>query len=221
MLGKKKKPSATAEKLAKGGDTLDIAPVVEQFKAAEALSVEEIKAAIVEIDEVQKTPDMPKRWGDRGGLTIASPGNIVDDPTYIPEIVKTRDGVARHVSNHRIIDGQMHTLTKDSREKYRWCRDDGRKIPIHQRRGYRFERYSQTFADTGLFTEGPGDTVKNGDLLLMKIYLGAWEKMREEKLRLQSALEGNQGNELFSAGASAGVPTFKENTKTGVREMYT
>ena len=105
--------------------------------------------------------------------------------------------------------------------KYRWCRNDGRKIPLHQRRGYVYEKYSATFEDTGLFQSGPGDTVKNGDLVLMKIYMDGWEKMRQEKKNLQAMLEGNIGSELFQTGADHGVPTFKDNIDTGVREFYT
>ena len=217
-----KKSSAVKEKLAKSGDTLDMAPVVEEFRAAEVMGVAEMKRNVAEINEVQHAPDMPKRWGaGRGKMTIATPGTIVDDPTYIPEIVTTRDGVQRNVSRHRVIDGQLVVLTADGQSKYRWCRDDGRKIPLHQRRGFTFEKYSATFEDTGLFTRGEGNTVRNGDIILMRIYLDGWEKMRAEKRRLQSILEGDTGGELFAAGAQAGVPTFKDNIKTGTREFYT
>ncbi len=226
MATKKKvtprKTNKTTEALAKSGDTLDTGPAFKQFQGAEKMSVDAMKMAVKEIDEIQSTPDLPKRWrSDRGPLTIASPGNIVEDPSYIPERVTTRDGIERHVSNHRIIDGQAVILTKDSQMKYRWCRNDGRKIPLHQRRGYVYEKYSQTFADTGLFVQGPGDTIKNGDLILMKIYMDAWEKMRTEKKNLQAALEGAIGGELFQAGQDQGVPTFKDNIKTGTREFYT
>lgn len=227
MVAKKKvtprKTNKTTEALKKSGDTLDIAPAFKEFKGAEVMSVDAMKLAIKEIEEVQSTPDMPKRWrGDRGPMTIASPGDIVEDPTYIPEYVTTRDGIKRHVANHRIIDGQLVILTKDSLMKYRWCRDDGRRIPLHQRRGYIYEKYSQTFEDTGLFQSGRGDTVKNGgDLILMKIYMDAWEKMRKEKRNLQAALEGAIGGELFQAGQDQGVPTFKDNIKAGTREFMT
>jgi hypothetical protein len=221
-ITRKTKNTETSQKLAKSGDTLDMAPIVKEFKETERMSYAEMKAAIAEIDAVQNTPDMPKRWGDKGErLTIATPGTMVDDPTYIPEYVRTRDGFKRHVTNHRVIDGHMHILTPDSQEKLRWCRDDGRKIPLHQRRGFTYVKYSKTFADTGLFQEGPGDTVKNGDLILMKIYLDGWERMRKEKNNLQSLLEGAAGQELFQTGESTGTPTFKDNLETGVREFYT
>lgn len=217
-----RRTNETTAALEKSGDTLDIAPAFAAFQGAEKMSTEAMKLRVKEIEEVQRTPDMPKRWrSDKGPLTIASPGDIVEDPSYIPEHVATRDGVKRHIANHRIIDGQLVILTKDSQMKYRWGRNDGKRIPLHQRRGFVFEKYSQTFADTGLFTEGPGDTVKNGDLILMKIYLDAWEKMRAEKKRLQEALEGNIGSELFQMGADQGVPTFRDNMKSGTREYMT
>ncbi len=218
-----KKTSKVKEKLAKSGDTLDMAPAVAQFKASEALSVEDMKKSMAEITEIQGTTDhpMPKRWGDRGPLTVATPGNIIDDPTYIPEYVTLYDGDKRHISNHRIIDGQITILTANSRGRFRWCRDDGRKIALHQQRGYSFCSYDEMFAGTGLFEKGTGDRIKNGDLYLMTINLDAWQNMKDEKLRIQAGLEGSEGNELFAAGAQMGVPTFQDNIKLGTREYKT
>src|SRR3990167_9218142 len=68
-------------------DELDIQHVVDAHLAGEAMNATDMAQAIREIEEIEKTPDFPKikRWGNKGPLTIASPGTIVEDPTYIPE----------------------------------------------------------------------------------------------------------------------------------------
>jgi hypothetical protein len=218
-MATKKKLTKTQEDFLKSGDTLDIAPVVEQARAQEVTNLAEARRIVSEISEVQNYEEKVERWGDRGPLTIASPGSIVEDPFYIPEVVHTYDGIARRVANHRVISGSMHTLTADSQRKYRWCRPD--KINLHKRRGFGFSKYKELFQDTGLFEEGSGSTVRNGDNILMEISLDGWERMCEERDRLQAQLSGSEGNELFQEGNARGVPTFREDFKRGVREYYT
>ena len=106
----------------KENDTLDIQHVVDAHIAGEIASAKEMAAAVREIEEIQKTPDFPpvKRWGNKGPLTIMSPGTIVEDLTYIPEYVETRSGFKRHIANHRTINGLTVVLTSDSQRKYRW-----------------------------------------------------------------------------------------------------
>lgn len=209
----------------KEGDVLDIQPTVDAFKEVEMLNVEAAKAAVKEIEEIQNAPDFPKieRWGHKGPLTIASPGDIVEDPTYIPESVETNSGGRRRIACHRIIEGQTVVLTADGRRKFRWCRyKDATRISSHRRRGFRFEDYRKLFKGTGLFEDvGVDHQIHNGDLVLMSIPMDGWERMRAEKKRLQAALEASHGSELFDAGARAGVPTFKEDFNRGVREYYT
>ena len=207
----------------KENDTLDIQHVVDAHIAGEIQSSKEMAAAVREMDEIVATPDFPpaKRWGNKGRLTIMSPGTVVEDPTYIPEYVETRSGFKRHIANHRTINGQNVVLTSDSQRKYRWCAKSPKKIALHKRRGYRFSSYKALFEDTDLLECVTGDIVQNGDLYLMEISLDGWESMVAERQRLQSALEGSYGNELFSQGQRFGVPTFKEDANRGVREYYT
>ena len=68
---------------------------------------------------------------------------------------------------------------------------------------------------------GPMHQIRNGDLVLMKISMSGWERMRKEKNNLQRALEGTFGDELFADGQRMGVPTFKEDFNRGVREYMT
>ena len=212
-------------KAVKPGDTLDIAPAVEAQKQQEIVIEADAKRIVAEISAIEAQPDFPKveRWGARGKLTISSPGTIVEDPTYIPEFVETHGGFKRRVCRHVVIDGQTVVLTADSQRKFRWCRkDDPTRISTHKRRGFRFSSYPALFDDTGLFEESTGTKhVVNGDLVLMEISMDGWERMRAEKKRLQAALEGSYGNELFAAGARSGVPTFKDDMKRGVREYMT
>ena len=217
-----KKPSAVAEKLAKSGDTLDIQPAVDEAKAQLASDELEAKRIIEEINEVRNTPDMPKRWGAGGGkLTFATPGYMIQDPTYIPEYVELNNGGRRHVCNHRFIRGQFHLLSSDSTRKFRWCRLDSRKIPIHQRYGFQYVSYKKLFKDTSLFTEGPNDRVINGDMVLMEISMDGYERMNAERIRLQSQYEGTEGAELFSEAEAMGVHSFRDDEKRAVREYMT
>ena len=203
----------------KPGDTLDIAPKVEAAVSKEKLSVAEAKKQIEEIQSTER-PELP-RWGDKGPLTIASPGSIVPDPLYIPEYVDVNDGTTRRVALFRVIRGQRHTLTADGQRKFRWCKKDSQRIAIHKSYGYRFSSYSSLFANTGLFEQGPGDMVLNGDLVLMEISLDGWERLHEEKMRLQLMLEGSHINDLAAEGERYGVPTFVEDRNRGVREFLT
>lgn len=216
--------------LAKKGDTSDFmtSPVQQEIATQDKFNVQEAEKAIEEISLLERTQDFPRgnpieRWGQHAKLTIATPGHIVDDPTYIPEIVDLSDGSRRRIANHRIIDGQLVVLTADSQRKYRWCRcNDNTRLSTHKRRGFRFSSYKDLFAGTGLFEDwGPMHQVRNGDLVLMEISMDGWERMRLEKKRLQAALEATYGDELFSAGQSSGVPTFKEDFNRGVREYMT
>jgi hypothetical protein len=207
----------------KKDDTLDIEHVVDAHIAGEVTKEKDLAQSVAEMDEIIKHgdgfPKNPDRWGYRGKLTVASPGHIIDDPTYIPEYVETKSGYKRHIVNHRIINGQLHVLTTDSARKMRWCAMDF--INRHKRRGFRFESYKELFKDTGMFEDAPGDMIKNGDVILMSISMDGWERMKAERDRLQSALEGAYGAELFAAGQAYGAPTFKEDSKRGVREYYT
>ena len=222
----KKQSTALAAK----GDVSDFmkTPVQQAVVAQEKFNVKEAEAAVKEIEMLERTQDFPrgnpiKRWGQHSKLTIATPGDIVDDPTYIPEVVDLVDGTRRRIANHRIIDGQLVVLTADSQRKYRWCRStDNTRIATHKRRGFRFSDYKALFAQTGLFEDwGPMHQVRNGDLVLMEISMDGWERMRLEKKRLRAALEATYGDELFSAGTKSGVPTFKEDFNRGVREYMT
>jgi hypothetical protein len=204
----------------KKGDKLDFAPTLAQQKVLEAATA---KQFIQDVEEMQAQPDIPKRWGsDRGKLTILSPGNIVEDATYIPEYVRTFDGRERCVSRHRVINGNLHVLTPSADKKYRWCLNDPQKFSLHKRRGWDTSRYSWLFADTGMFKAGLGDTVENGDLVLMEISLDGWDRICAEKRRLQALLESDdaQGSELFAEGNRYGVPTFRDDIGRGVREFY-
>lgn len=206
----------------KEDDVLDIEHVVDAHIAGEVTKETDLAQSVAEMDEIIKHGDgFPdaERWGYKGKLTIASPGHLIDDPSYIPQYVETHSGYKRHIANHRIINGQLHVLTRDSARKFRWCAPEF--ITRHKRRGFRFASYKELFKDTGMFEEAPGDMVKNGDVILMHISLDGWERMKAERDRLQSALEGAYGGELFAAGQAYGAPTFKEDPKRGVREYFT
>ncbi|KKK64743.1 hypothetical protein LCGC14_2981130 [marine sediment metagenome] len=71
-----------------------------------------------------------------------------------------------------------------------------------------------------MFEDAPGDMVKNGDVILMTISLDGWERMKAERDRLQSALEGAYGAELFAAGHAYGAPTFKEDKEGRERILH-
>lgn len=224
MPAKKSSVSEIKEKLNKSGDTLDIQPTIEKAKEDAVANFATAKKIVAEIQELQDTPDMPKRWGQgrHKSLTIASPGAIIEDATYIPEYVETYSGERRHVSSHRVINGQTHTLSADSTRKFRWCNyTNARKMALHRRRGFNFVKYTDLFEHTGLFEHGEGNRVLNGDLCLMEVSMDGWERMAAEKERLQRHLEGEEGGSLFRAGEQYGAPTFREDKKRGVREYMT
>lgn len=220
MAGKKKseivRKAETRQKLNKMGAVTDVDIAAEAALKSEAEARKELK----EMEEVQSTPDkpMPERWGYQR-LTIATPGTIAPDPFYIPETVELTTGGRRRIATHRWIRGQLHVLTSDGQRKFRWC--SRRKIPIHKRYGFRFASYRELFDNTGLFESGPGDTVWNGDAVLMSISLDGWERMRQQTEELRKWLDGSFGNEFFQKAQNAGVPSFQEDPDRGVREMMT
>jgi hypothetical protein len=204
----------TRQALNKSGDTLDADAAVDAAINAEA--------AVREAEKVINTPDapewMPERWGNQR-LTIATPGNLKDDPFYIPETVETTAGGVRRVATHRWIRGQFHILTPDGRGKYRWC--SRQRSPIHKRYGFRFSSYSKLFNGTGLFESGNGDTIWNGDAVLMEISLDGWEKMVKDTADRRAFLEGSYGNEFFQRAQNVGAPSFKDDLNRDVREWMT
>lgn len=203
----------------KPGDSIDMQPKVKEALAIEAADLEAARRFVEEVDSIQAEPQMP-RWGG-GRLTIATPGDMVDDPSYIPDVVELRSGGSRRVACHRVINGQLRCLTADSSELFRWCKFTTQRISIHKGHGYRFARYSELFEDTGLFEKGEGDVVRNGDLVLMKIPLDGLRRLIERRNKVQAAYEQAVGQETFEAGTALGVPTFRDDFKRGVREFYT
>lgn len=177
---------------------------------------------LAEMERVMKTPDMPpglpERWGDKR-LTIATPGTLRDDPFYIPEFVEGPNGVQRRVAVHRWINGQFHILNAKGDGKFRW--NARGRIGIHKRYGFRFVSYRKLFDGTGLFESGPGDTIWNGDVVLMEIGMEGWERMCRDTAELRGYLEGSYGNEFYHHGDSAGVHTFHEDLEKGTREYMT
>lgn len=192
--------------------------------ADKALKEEEtLQARLKERQEVEESPDMPtmipKRWGDSRRLTFASPGTIQRDPFYIPEFVDTGSGGKRRVAVHRYINGQLHVLTPDGRAKYRWTNRG--KIAIQKRYGFRFSSFKGLFDGSGLFEKKEGDTVWNGDVVLMHIGLEHWEKKCRETAELRGYLEGAYGSQFFQNAQDTGVPSFQDDMRRGVREMMT
>ena len=217
---------ATAQKAAEvkqklGKDTLDIDPAINAAIEAEKTTIETMKKKLEGMEEVLATPDLPKwmpeRWGNQR-LTIATPGTMQNDPFYIPEFVDV--GISRRrVATHRWIRGQFHILTPDGQGKYRWC--SKRRIPVHKMNGFRFSSYKDLFTGTGLFEEGSGDTVWNGDAVLMQVSMDGYERFRRQVEETRAFFEGSHGNEFFQLAQNAGVPSFREDIDRGVREFVT
>lgn len=182
----------------------------------------EAEQRLREMEEVQKTPDMPPRLPDRWGdqrLTIATPGTLRDDPFYIPEFIEGADKVMKRVATHRWINGQFHIFNRRGDCKFRWCAKQ--RIPVHKRYGFRYCSYRDLFEGTGYFESGPGDTIWNGDVVLMEISIDGWERQCRQTAELRSYMEGSYGNEFFQHGNTSGVPTFREDLDRGVREYMT
>jgi hypothetical protein len=218
------KKAKDAEELQKQADLMNVETDA-QIAVAEA-EKEELALAekLKEQQEVEATPDMPtllpKRWGDSRRLTFASPGTIQRDPFYIPETVETNEsGVRRRVAKHQWINGQLHVLTHDGRGKFRWTNPS--KIGIQKRYGFRFASYDGLFKGTGLFEKRDGDTIWNGDVVLMWIPMAAWEKKCQQTKELKDYLEGSYGSDFFQASQDRGVPSFQDDMQRGVREFMT
>jgi len=194
--------------------------------ADKALKDEEsLRTKLGEMKEVIETPDMPsrlpKRWGTNKRLTFATPGTMQRDPFYIPEFVMTNSNppVRRRVSTHRYIDGQLHILTPDGKAKYRWTNTG--KIGIQQRYGFRFADYDGLFDGTNLFEKRQGNSIWNGDVVLMYIPLSGWEKIRRERAEIRAYMEGSYGSDFFQHAQDTGTPSFQEDARRGVREFMT
>lgn len=207
----------------KAGDRLDIQPAVDKANAEDRREGLALRERVAEFEKLARTSnDAPTRWGEHGRrLTIATPGYLIQDPTYIPETVECSDGTVRRVCKHAWINGQYTQLTADGQKKYRWMHNHPLRFAVVTGFGYRFTSYKKTFANTPLFSEGPQDRVVNGDNVLMEIYLDGWEKLKKEVDQYRAALEGATGNDLFELGVQTGTPTFKEDFGRGVREFYT
>ncbi len=207
-----------------GKDTLDIDPAIDAAIKAEQDTIAAMKARLKDMETVLNTPDAPKwipeRWGDKR-LTIASPGHMEMDPFYIPEYVETTNSPPRkrRVATHSWIRGQFQLLTADGRGKYRWC--SRRRIPVHKMNGFRFASYEKLFKDTGLFESGSGDTVWNGDAVLMWVSLDGYDKFRRQVEETRAFLEGSHGNDFFHLAGQAGAPSFRDDLERGVREFMT
>lgn len=213
-----KKEEAAKRKKLEALET-DASVAADKAMAAEQDLAEQIK----ERQEVEETPDMPsmlpKRWGENRRLTFATPGTLQRDPFYIPEFVETNTGARRRVSTHRHINGQLHILTPDCRAKYRWTNTG--KIGIQKRYGFRFATYDGLFGGTGLFERKDGDTIWNGDVVLMFIPMAAWEKKRDETEEMKNYMEGGYGSQFFQHAQDSGTPSFQDDMGRGVREFMT
>lgn len=205
----------------KKSEKLDFEPALNKAKADMAAEALAQKEWMQEVESISREPELPKRWGTQKRLTVATPGHLISDPTFIPETVELTTGGSRRVATHRWIDGQFRILTADGSGVYRWCANIPQRLSIHKSHGFRFSSYTKLFEDTGLFESNPSRWVINGDLVLMEISLDGWERQQTQARKIRSALEGAYGSELFAAGQRYGAPTFIENHETGVREYYT
>lgn len=215
-----KKPSSV--KLGKN-DKLDFEPTLEKARTDERMLTENYKKWADEFAMLDKEPDVPQRWGDHRRLTIATPGHLLSDPTYIPETVELRNGTVRRVCKHVFIDGQLRFLSPDGTQKLRWALHDVRKLAVYKSHGWRMVSFSKTFEGSGYFETNAQDWVINGDLVLVTISIDGWERQREEVRKRKAAQEGEEASaaELFELGRQTGTPTFVDDLKRGTRNYYT
>ena len=69
--------------------------------------------------------------------------------------------------------------------------------------------------------ERQGDTVWNGDVVLMYIPLQAWEAQRARVEELKNYMDGAYSSDFFQQAQDSGVPSFQDDTNRGVREYMT
>ncbi len=214
-----KKPSNV--KLGKN-DKLDFEPALQQARTDERALTENYKKWTEEFAAIEQE-QVPERWGEYRRLTLATPGHLLSDPTYIPEVVELRDGTRRRVCKHVYIDGQLRFLSPDSTQKLRWALNDPRKLAIYKSHGWRMVSFNKTFEGSGYFETNVQDWTINGDLVLVTISIDGWERQREEIRKRRAAMEGEEASasELFEVGRQTGTPTFVDDLKRGVRNYYT
>ena len=140
-------------------------------------------------------------------------GTRTKDRTYIPEFVFDEGIQAK----------RRATLPTDY--KYGWIQYELTDRYNHY--GWKFCRYSGGgqgmedggFDGTGLYTKTPEGYVRNGDCLLMFTPMRNWREILQEEQVLKDKWTRGPLDDFHNVGDKAGVKTFEDDTKRGVREF--
>jgi len=159
-------------------------------------------------EQAEKNAEKAKQFGEwkkpRRGMKLDDPDHSrkpMEPPNYmrIPEFLDTNDGGRRRL--------------KEEGYQYRWGRFKGTnpKVPAHRMKGWRPVMFDDYCKDTGWYERTPDGYIANGDCILIRISNDGYQKLVDEKNRL-NAIRDRMGEDGFFAEAeSLGIQSFKDH----------
>jgi hypothetical protein len=150
-------------------------------------------------------------------LTSYTGANQRDDFTYIPEVIRLRNGTEKRITNRVKVLGHVRAISLDGQHFYRWCHPGN--FDKHRRRGFDFVPYDELFEDADYFQRTPEQRIRNGDVYLMKISVDGLARMYREKIELQKHFASVHEGDVATAAEefnTKAVRIFEDGTSENI-----